>query len=246
MSDGNPTHTTLAVIGDIHGHLLYLGRVVEHIRETGVDGVLMVGDLGHVLGRGSRHSKHQLVSYARSLKAVMDKVRPLGVPVLWVPGNHDLPTISGPGNVDGTGAKIGGLRVSGIGGSGPDKRDLTYEWDEDDIRGLALPPCDVILSHCPPARTALDWVPRAGRHCGSEAVRERAESQRGFLVCGHIHESPGAEQIGDCLCVNVGGLGRPFGEAQVGYIRRSKGMDSAWHVSLESGRVPHWEHPPPG
>lgn len=233
--------TTLAVVGDIHGHLLHLGKVVEHIGDTGVDGVLLVGDLGYGLGRGTRHNREQIVAYTRSLKAVMGKVRPLGVPVLWVPGNHDLRQISGPGNIDGKADQIGDLRICGIGGAGPDRRNLTYEWEEDEVRGLQLPEADVILSHCPPARTRLDWVPRENRHCGSEAVRERALVQQGFLVCGHIHESPGAEQVGECLCLNVGGLGRPFGEAQVGYIRRDEEGDAAWHVDLSSGRRTDWK-----
>lgn len=240
--------TTLAVVGDIHGHLLHLRAVIDHIAATdadeGVDGVLLVGDLGHGLGRGLRHSAEQRRAYAMSLRKVLGSFRSLERPVHWVPGNHDLEDLRGPGNLDHTHASVGGLVVAGIGGSGPDRRNLTYEWGEDDIRARTLPPCDVILSHTPPHDTPLDWVPRASHHAGSVAIRELAEAHEGFLVCGHIHESPGAVQLGDCLCMNVGGLGRPFGVPQVGYIRRSAAGDEAWHVDLTSGRTRRWRREP--
>jgi Icc-related predicted phosphoesterase len=164
----------------------------------------------------------------------------LGLPVAWIPGNHDLPDLSGDGNIDFGSATIGALRISGIGGAGPDDFGFCYEWEEDDIRKRTLDPCDVILSHCPPARTPLDQVVYGGRHVGSEAIRERAESHTGFLVCGHIHESVGAVQLGDCLCMNVGGLGLPYGRPQVGFIERGPDGDIATHEDLHTGEIQTW------
>lgn len=232
--------TTLAVIGDIHGHLDNLAQVVDHIARSEADGVLLVGDLGHGLGRGTRHSAEQRSAYTASLRDIMAMLATLKRTVLWVPGNHDVRQLRGPGNIDGQVRTVAGLIIAGIGGAGPDRRGLTYEWDEDEIRALELAPHDVLLSHTPPHGTPLDWVPRSTHHAGSVAIRERAEQLDGFLVCGHIHESPGCVQLERCLAMNVGGLGRPFGRAQVGYIRRSEEGDEAWHVDLVSGETQRW------
>lgn len=227
--------TRLAVIGDIHGTIPVLEQVVEAIGARGADGVLLVGDLGRGLGRGTRFNAEQKKNYAQSLKDVMGVVGRLALPVAWVPGNHDPAGLKGPGNADGRCVEVAGLRVVGIGGAGPDRRGWCYEWQEEDIRALQLPEADILLAHAPPARTILDWVPRAACHAGSEALRERAFAHRGLYVCGHIHESPGILQLGHCLCMNVGGLGRPFGRAQLGWVERSQGIDRVELHDLTTG-----------
>jgi Icc-related predicted phosphoesterase len=233
--------TTLAVVGDVHAHFDRLTRVLDRIREVDPEGVLLVGDLGshHVNLKVFRTPEGDAL-YQSSVELVLEQVCALGVPVLWVPGNHDLPTVRGPGNIDHGAGAIGELTIAGIGGSGPHRHGFSYEWDEEDIRARPVSPCDVLLVHCPPLDTPLDYIPFRQEHAGSLAIRERAERQMGFLVCGHIHESPGAVQLGDCLCMNVGGLGHPFGAAQVGFIRREEGVDEAWHEDLKTGEVQRW------
>jgi hypothetical protein len=101
----------------------------------------------------------------------------------------------------------------------------------------------VLLCHAPPLETPLDALARSGRHVGSLALREIAERHDGVYVCGHIHESPGAVQIGRCLCLNVGGLGEPYGRAQLGFLRYTSGLPGGWeasHEDLESGSVRSW------
>ncbi len=222
----------LAVIGDVHANLKRLERVLARIEAAGADGVLMVGDLA-CAGLGARTAA-RLRRYRREVAAVMAAVGELGLPVCYVPGNHDLQSLAMPGNVDGAMAAIGGLRITGIGGTNPPKRGFPYEWSDDEIRARAVPECDVLISHCPPADTLLDFARGAGRHVGSAAIRERAEAHQGVLVCGHIHESYGVAQVADCLCLNAGGLGRPFGRAQVGFV---EGLDAVRHEDLETGLV---------
>lgn len=238
--------TVLGVIGDVHAHPR-LERVLVRLRRAredgSLDGILLVGDLGYPDVRpGRRPDASRHAQYLASVDTVLAAVRALGVPVAWVPGNHDLPDVPGEGNADGRVLDIAGLRVHGIGGAGPERFGFAYEWDEDEIRGRAEPSCDVLLSHTPPARTRLDVV-RSGGHVGSEAVRERAARHRGVLVCGHIHEAPGADRVGDCLCVNAGGLGEPYGRAQVAFVRwdGSAAADhEVVHEDLESGHVGLW------
>jgi len=235
----------LAVIGDIHAHFARLDTVLARVADAGVDGILLVGDLGskdlaHVLQRTPARDAR----YLASVEKVLDRVRALGRPVLWVPGNHDLPDLAGEGNVDGAVASIAGLRVAGIGGAGPARFGFAYEWDEDEIRRRDVPECDVLLCHAPPARCELDRLWDGIRHVGSEAIRERALGHDGVLVCGHIHESPGATEVGRCLCLNAGGVGQPRGRAQVGFVRRSDELAGAYevvHEDLERGRTRSWK-----
>ena len=232
---------TLAVIGDVHAHWRRLDFVLTRIAALHVDGILLVGDLGsHDLAHVWRRTPERDARYLASVEEVLRRVGSLGAPCAYVPGNHDLPDLVYEGNVDGKVVTVGGVRVAGIGGAGPGRFGFAYEWDEAQIAARTVGECDVILSHTPPARTGLDRI-HDGRHVGSEAIRAVAAAHEGVLVCGHIHEAPGAEQIGGCLCLNVGGLGAPFGRAQVGFVRRGGG--EGWectHEDLESGLVRRW------
>jgi Icc-related predicted phosphoesterase len=232
---------SLAVIGDVHAHFRYLDQVLVRIEAARPDGILLVGDLGsHHVGLAAKRTPGRDLRYLASVGEVLGRTRALGLPVAWVPGNHDLPQVPGDGNLDGRLGVLAGLRVYGVGGAGPAHFGFSYEWDESAIRSRAVPPCDVILSHAPPARTPLDHVPRGNAHAGSEAIREIAERHRGFLVCGHIHESPGAIQLGDCLCLNAGGLGAPYGLPQVGFLSRQGELDEVVHEDLVTGVVRRW------
>ncbi|MDG1477993.1 MAG: metallophosphoesterase family protein [Myxococcota bacterium] len=223
--------TRLAVIGDVHANFKLLGRVLSRVEAVGVDGVLMVGDLA-CAGLGERNAK-KLGLYRRRVREVLAAVEALDVPICYVPGNHDLRSLRYPGNVDGEQAEIDGLTITGIGGTNPPRRGFPYEWTDDEIRARSVPPSDIIISHCPPADTPLDFAKGAGRHVGSAAIRERAEAHHGVLVCGHIHESFGVAQLSGCLMMNAGGLGRPFGCAQVGFV---EGIDEIRHENLQTGR----------
>lgn len=109
----------------------------------------------------------------------------LSIPVLAVSGNMDAPNatlamrrydalLEGPPRV-----------IDGVAFGGPD----------------ADVPCDVLVVHEPP-HGVLDVVP-TGKRIGSEKVREKVLRLRPrLLTCGHVHESPGIERVGDTLVVN--------------------------------------------
>lgn len=109
----------------------------------------------------------------------------LPIPVLAVTGNMDAPFAAGEirrrGGLAGTesavieGASFGGPNVSR--------------------------PCDVLVVHEPPYGT-LDTIP-SGQHIGSQQVLELMTRLRPrVLTCGHVHESPGIERVGETLVVN--------------------------------------------
>ena len=234
----------LAVLGDIHwrprpNHPLH--AVLDHVAAQEVDGILLVGDLvGGPLHGTTRHRLEIVETYLDLVADALARVEALGRPVLWVPGNHDLPDLGRKGrifggNVDGEVAELAGLRVAGLGGAGPERFGFCYEWSEADVRARRIPACDVLLCHAPPRETPLDRT-SGGEHVGSQAVRELAERHVGALVCGHIHESAGALMLGRCLAMNPGGLGSPYGGARVGYLG---GVDEALLVDLDADT---WRH----
>lgn len=231
----SPDGPILAVIGDVHAEYERLEQVLDRIDQVGADGVLLVGDLaccGHV----SRRSAETVRRYRGQVAEVLRRVRARGRPFLFVPGNHDLPWLAEPENVDGARRDLAGLRIAGIGGAGPDIFGFAYEWTEEQLRSLPVRRADVLLCHAPPRDTAIDRT-AGGEHVGSSAIRDRALSMRGVLVCGHIHEAPGVEVLGDCLCFNVGGLGQPYGRTTVGFLY---GLDRLVHEDLESGERREW------
>lgn len=221
-----PCPVTVGCVGDVHDRIDRVERAAAWLAESAPDLAVATGDFGVGAARRS----------GRALAATLEALAPLEVPVLWVPGNHDPPDLDGAGNVDGTVLEAAGLRVFGIGGSTPTPARLPYEWTDEERSGLELPPCDLVLSHDPPAGTDLDAMV-GGEHVGSRVVRGIAERHRGALVCGHIHEAAGAQVVGDTLCYNAGSLGAPRGALQAGLLVREPG--GAWrvrHRMLESGR----------
>lgn len=239
---------TLAVIGDVHHQIDLLDKVVDRLTAESLGGVLLVGDLGRDLPFGVHRTERDRDAHQESVERVVAVMQRLNVTLLWVPGNHDLPNLEGAGNVDGKVMELAGLRVGGIGGSGPNRFGFPYEWDEEDIRKRTLDPCDILLSHTPPLDTPLDLTHYGGRHAGSLAVRERAQAHDGVLVCGHIHEAAGSVQLGRCLCLNAGSLGEPFGKPQVAFIDHDPNQAGLWtvrHEDLVSGATSTWTRSEP-
>jgi len=75
------------------------------------------------------------------------------------------------------------------------------EWNGVRFAGLQGVPCEVLVSHEPPYGI-LDraWT---GRSIGSRAVRGLVERLRPRVVlCGHVHESPGVDHLGETIVVN--------------------------------------------
>lgn len=169
------------------------------------------------------------------VRQALERARATGLPVLFVPGNHDLPRVPLEGNVDRRLVRIGGVRIFGIGGSGPARMGFPYEWTDEALAEVEVPGRDLILAHAPPADTGLD-VTQYGEHVGSRTIRALAAGTEGALLCGHIHESAGVERVEGCLCYNAGSLGAPFGRLQAGLLEMDPGTGRA--------RARHFVHDP--
>ena len=104
-----------------------LDQVLDALaRGPTLQGVVLVGDFA-CAGRGHQQHTSRRVEYLLNVDKALKMVAGLGVDVVYVPGNHDHPDLSFSGNIDGRTAELGGLRVGGIGGAGPDRMGFCYE-----------------------------------------------------------------------------------------------------------------------
>jgi Icc-related predicted phosphoesterase len=109
----------------------------------------------------------------------------LPLPVLAVPGNMDYPPEAARIRTQGKLGEGDPVTIAGVSFGGPE---VTRH-------------CDVVVTHDPPYGI-LDTVP-TGRHIGSPHVRDLLDRLRPrLLLCGHAHESPGTERVGDTLVIN--------------------------------------------
>jgi Icc-related predicted phosphoesterase len=87
----------------------------------------------------------------------------------------------------------------------------------------------IFISHQPPYNTATDMAGR-GHHVGSHSIRTFIEDiQPLFCLTGHIHESPGIDQIGKTVVINPG----PFGHGNYAEI-----LINGKNVKAEIKKVP--------
>lgn len=209
LGEARGTALHLGVIGDIHGNAERLRRILAAVTARGdVRGLLVTGDLA--AGVFSR------VRGLAGVSEVLALLRGTGLPFVFVPGNHDAPEMDEPENVDGRIQDFLGVRVLGMGGS-PRAFGLPYEWEDGSV-ALPAGACEVVLSHTPPAGTRLGVTAR-GKDVGSRQVRELLSARRPrALVCGHIHEAVGIEEVDGVPCYNAGALGGMFAGSCYGVL----------------------------
>ncbi len=127
---------------------------------------------------------------------VLDRLAELGKPVYAVIGNMDPPWIKRHVEkylIEHKYVDLGEFYLVG------------YPFRKEDVpRDKPL----IILSHYPPYGTRVD-VAWSGEHIGSATLRNLVEELKPIAVlCGHVHESPGIDYIGNTVIVNAGPLYR--------------------------------------
>jgi uncharacterized protein len=186
---------------DLHRDLNQAAELVE--RSSEADVVIAAGDFASV---------HE------GLEEAIDALRPISVPTVLVPGNNEtedalraacdgweVATV-----LHGEGTEIDGMEFFGLGAGIPiTPWDWSFDLDEDEAaeKLSGCPEGAVLVVHSPP-KGHCD-ASSAGDHLGSQAILEAIEAKRPQLaVCGHIHESWGAEdEIGPTRVINLGPSG---------------------------------------
>ncbi len=194
----------IVAISDIHGNAASIDRLSPVLESA--DLVLVSGDITNFGGR-------------REAAEVFDRLAGHARRILAVPGNCDRGEVGAYLNEKGmnlehTAVEIEGMFLSGLGGALSGPVPTPYEHNDaeigkalaDSVSGLPRGAPLVILSHQPPFGTKADQV-RGGRNVGSRALREFLEEHQPLACfCGHIHESPGLDSIGETKVANPGPL----------------------------------------
>lgn len=195
----------LVAITDVHGKLGKVERLVEVLGELDPELILVAGDITHFSG-------------AETAERVLKPLLAFGKPVLAVHGNcdgRDVPALLEELGISAHNrrSEMGGVGIVGIGGSNITPFNTVWELTETEIRDILIRNYrvgDIILSHVPPKDTKADRV-RFGLHVGSPALREFIEEkQPPLVVCGHIHEARGVDEVGETVVVNPGPLFRGY------------------------------------
>lgn len=193
----------ILAFSDFHGSLKAIRKATRVIREKRSDLVLIAGD---VTQGNLKRAQHLLRLLSEP-----------NIPVFFVPGNVDDPTLLSWRDMNllfglhGRSLVFRDVLFVGLGGSPVTPFNTPFEYDESEAeellqRTLAQKGSQrwILISHSPPINSKVDrtW---AGEHVGSIAVRNIMEQKKPILVvCGHIHESRGTDEIGEVPVVNVG------------------------------------------
>lgn len=193
----------LVAVTDIHGRNSKVREFLDHIREDEFDLILIAGDLTHFGGKeAASHILKEFISFGKPFYAVMGNCD--GKEVL------DLLEELGVG-IHNKRVEFNGIGIVGIGGSNITPFSTIWEFSEDEIWEILIrnyQDGDIVLSHVPPKNTKVDKT-FVGTHAGSKALRRFIEEyQPPLIICGHIHEAIGIDEIGRTIIVNPGPLSR--------------------------------------
>jgi Icc-related predicted phosphoesterase len=192
----------ILAFSDLHRDLNQAAKLVD--RSSEADVVIAAGDFASV---------HE------GLEDAIDALKPISAPTVLVPGNNETEDAlraacegwEAATVLHGEGVQIDGTQFFGLGAGVPiTPWDWSFDLDEDQAaEKLASCPEDAVLVVHSPPKGHCDQS-SAGDHLGSQAILEAIEAkQPEVAVCGHIHESWGAEsEIGSTPVFNLGPSGR--------------------------------------
>jgi Icc-related predicted phosphoesterase len=191
----------LLAFSDLHRDLGQAAELVE--RSSDADVVIAAGDFASV---------HE------GLEETIDALRPIAVPTVLVPGNNETEDAlrsacegwEAATVLHGEGTEIDGTSFYGLGAGIPvTPWDWSFDLDEDEAatKLAGCPEGAVLIVHSPPKGHCDESS--GGDHLGSQAILDAIEAKQPRLaVCGHIHESWGAEsEVGPTRVMNLGPSG---------------------------------------
>jgi putative phosphoesterase len=195
----------IIAITDLHGRHEFSTETAKQIKSA--DLVLIAGDLTN-FGKGSDADR------------ILKEIQAFNRHILAIPGNCDHVSVNKllkklGISLHGTTKKIDDIIFRGLGGSKKTPFNTPQEYSEKELSVILndFPEKQefrfhILISHTPPVKTKLDRT-FMGQHVGSYAVRSYIEKyEPDLVICGHIHEARGVDNIKKTLILNPG----PFPE----------------------------------
>jgi len=189
---------------DIHGDVRAAERLAKQAEEENVDLVVLCGDLTY---------------FENSTEGIIGPFAKRNKKVILIPGNHEtvatadfLAEVYGATNLHGYAIKYKDVGLFGCGGApiGPNHTSENEIFDlikkgYDRIKGTKK---TIMVTHAHPADSLSEKF--SGFVPGSDGVRRAIEKFKpDILLCGHVHEAEGIEDvIGDTKVVNLGKKGK--------------------------------------
>jgi Icc-related predicted phosphoesterase len=182
-------------VADIHGKSSRIERIQETVAYYKPDAVVVAGDITNL----------------KLARTIIGKLNGMGLPVLAVRGNTDLPGVNNllnkfPNTVCLHLKEhiIKGVQFVGIGGTIPLPFRSQVSFLEERVLikiSRLVNHSSVVVAHPPPWGILDEAFNRF--HAGSKGLyRFIRRYQPRLLICGHIHEKPGTATIGNSMVVN--------------------------------------------
>ena len=194
----------ILAFSDIHGDKSLAERLAKRAADEDVDLVILCGDIT----QAEQGTEGIIGPFAARKKKV-----------LLVPGNHEtvatadfLAQLYGMMNLHGYSVKYKGIGLFGCGGADmgpfPTSDDEIFELLKKGHEKIRDADRKIMVTHVHPAGTTIEKFTQFFR--GSDAVRRAIEEFKPDIVlCGHVHEAEGIEEMVDStLVINVGKNGK--------------------------------------
>jgi hypothetical protein len=183
----------ILAVADIHGSQYRLNLILKNIKTYAPDLVVVCGDI-------TQFGPAELAT---------NFLNQLSVETLAVPGNIDTFDVDeGINQSNATNLHLKGIRTQGIPFVGIGRElprslsniEITDGAVKKPLRNI-LDETSVLVTHVPPYK--LQDKIFIGSHGGSKELRRLIDTKKPrLLLCGHIHEDPGASQSGNTTVVN--------------------------------------------
>ncbi len=226
------------VLSDLHAHNQVLDKLNKEFSLA--DGVLFAGDFAECFK-------------PETGKSALEKLCSKHENIFSVLGNCDNEDFleemeSQDVNVEKTLVFLDGIAISGAGGGTKFTGKTEFERSEEEILSdfdivknsveqtgdKSLWNNLILISHNPPKAQKVDAV-NENLHAGSQMFTDFINENKPLVViCGHIHEGIGIENIGETLVINPGSVGE---NQTYAWLTLEKDSSGKWNASAELKKI---------
>lgn len=189
----------LFIFTDTHGDKKIISSLIKKIKKASPDLILCTGDL---------------TNFGINLKSLLLKFKPLKIPLLIIPGNHETNQELKKAcsktkfaiNLHKKSYQFSNFVFFGYGSGGFEKRSKELEKIIPRFqKTLSKDSKVILLTHQPPYKTKLDFIKNLG-HQGNKSIRKFIKIIKPKLaISGHLHENENKkDRLSSTILINPG------------------------------------------